>query len=325
MTQPCDTDDLMGVWCYYDDVSIDEEGGHTTNRIYAEEIEGSNTESYGWKTDSTASVNLKVPWRHRYAFLGELLSGYTAHMDGQTPTENQPWPHAWQTNLCVDKVTLSEGQNLLRNGTYPNAVEYEFAILNVSYVPRDRNPFTESISKMAEMQTLPGDCFYWTTEDRSKIIKLADGEQPGRCVHREEITHTYENQTSVQDIFNTNINKVNSAEIISNGKTYGVGTLLYTGYTSNVTYKAGAVAGVTNNIQITAKFLWNEDGWNRFWNQRINNNMVGGYVYLAVGKILADNEEIPDDLVVKIINLYEPADITAVFEYSPYAAPEVVE
>ena len=46
---------------------------------------------------------------------------------------------------------------------------------------------------------------------------------------------------------------------------------------------------------------------------------------MAVGKIIADNEEIPDDLVVKIINLYEPADITAVFEYSPYAAPEVVE
>lgn len=203
-------------------------------------IYGSESMTFHRRADPSASVTLTCLYPYHEQVIADLLSP-------------NPWPG--NTQLYVDSVSVGGMGKYLGTG---QTIEYQMARLDVAYTPKPSGEYTENISNIVNVNSLPAHIFRWENG-----MMLAQGEEPGRQSFMQKITHAYDMIQVVTQDFVAKLGHVNEDVITtSQGIVCQPETLLYMGCESSISYDRFGTMG----WQITTSFMFNPATWNKWWN-----------------------------------------------------------
>lgn len=207
---------------------------------------------------ATGIVQLKVPWASRYAVMMEIVGGKAA------------WPHPG-----IYAFGSSAGCRPLEAAgeTAGQSLEYEYALIDFTYKspgsgkddPDDPvNLVSESLEPTVEFLTLDHKRFIW----KSDLMPLLEKEAPGRQIKGMNLVRTFYNVEPPIPISILNLaGSVNDATVNSTilGLSFPAETLLFNQPSLSRTIKTDG-SGLAFNI--TTKFTYKKEGWNKFWRQK---------------------------------------------------------
>lgn len=201
---------------------------------------GSPSESYARRADPSASVQLWCDYNYYMDVVNDLLT-----------------PRSWPGNdkLFVDTVNVKFEERRNDSG---QSHTYTTAVLDVIYTPKPSGEYTENISNITNMNTLPPHIFQWDNG-----MNLKQGEEPSFMTFMQKITHGYEMVRSIPQEMVTKLGHVNTDTITtSQGIVCQPETLLYIGCESSIAYDKFGTLG----WQMTTSFMFNPITWNKWWN-----------------------------------------------------------
>lgn len=220
-------------------------------------------ESHDMDSGSQMSVTLECDWADRYNVALEIIgNGYT-------------WPHGSFPDVVARKAQIVPAPNskYTEHGT-GGACVYEKAHVTIQYlVPQGTNVeeaaggdlYSESLEPIVEFLKQNPDRFAWASGTGPPVSKE---EAPGKQVYMTNIVRTWYDVTSIPAAVFTCIGKVNDAAYASTslGQTFAIETLLYQPPTLSRTVKLDG----TKKWNLTMKFAYKPDGWNKFWRAGVN-------------------------------------------------------
>jgi len=207
------------------------------------------------------TVQLKCRWDQKIAVMNNMLIG---------PSE---WPYLPGQGIYASRASSVPfpGETGTRSGAANQFYTYDFALVTVAFEPLSisggENPtfFSESIEPSAEFITIPHTKFVWGTGIGTD---LKPEEAPGKVLIGFDYVVTLFNVVSVPSWVLTLVGCCNSAAVTSPslGFTFPLQTLLFNPPKISRTVALGG----SNRYQISTRYTYRRDGWNKFWRAESN-------------------------------------------------------
>lgn len=217
----------------------------------AKEEYGSVSEQYTPKS-AQCSVTLRVPWSDRYNVVNDLINNQYEWPQ----VDNEAFVSSVAVRPVLTKYTESDG-----------AIIYEEALITVQYSTDDAqvrdesgNRFSESIEPHSEFITLDHKRFRWGSASGEP---LEENEAPGRIVRGFSLVRTLYAVPSISSTILSLPGCVNNAQYISAvlGLTFPAETLMF----GDPVISRTVVLGGSSSWDVTLRFSFKPDGWNKFW------------------------------------------------------------
>ena len=202
-----------------------------------------------------ASVTLRLPWADRHLAAADVLSN------------RREWPHGGPTFGVKPRAnSVSWVPDETRYAAAGQIIFYEDALFTINYSSAEETDLVaESLEPSAEFITLDHREFRWSSDDGEPLL---EAEAPGRLQRGLTIVRTLYHLTSIPTVVATGIGKVNHATYTSGilGLIFQPETLLYTPPTISRTITTGGTKG----WNLTVRFMYKPEGWNKFWRAKTN-------------------------------------------------------
>lgn len=209
---------------------------------------GTIRENYS-ESGFTASVTLRCAWADRHALVASFYS--------TMPT----WPYGGVSAYPISASILpaasvwyeSSGQIITNYGDNTALVTVNFSSAQESDLASD------SLEPTVDAQILDHKLFMWSVSGDT----LLENESPVRLMRGLNLVRTLYKQASIPAAVLNLPGCVNNATYTSSslGLTFPIETLQFAGVTMNRTITTSGSQG----WDITAKFRYQKDGWNKYW------------------------------------------------------------
>lgn len=217
--------------------------GVYTSVAAVEVVSNSESESFEWRGEPSASVALLCRWEDRASVITDLLSG--------------PRVHPVYDFLYAKSVKATPWSGVY-NGVSGQILSYPTALLEVSYARKPDGTFSEQLSMESTMLSLPRQKFRW--QDGSL---LAEGEEPSRQMQMIKVCHSYDFLENIPSWTKTYVGYVNSDTVrMLDGTSCAQETLLMLPPSMTIQYDYTGTTG----WQLTTNWCYNPQTWNKFWN-----------------------------------------------------------
>ena len=208
---------------------------------------------------SGARVTLRVPYADTYNVIADIIGN------------RYPWPWGGGVNparASAYNLRLPQGCGYTDNGD--GSLTPEEVLIDIDYMTDDAEGgaveasngevYSETLEPTMEFIKLNHTLFAWGSATGTPLTKE---EAPGRQVRGCNIVRTWFDVETVPAAIFDLIGAVNETAYVSVvlGKTFAAETLLYMPPTMQTTLRADGT--FTRNI--TTKFTYNPDGWNKYW------------------------------------------------------------